>query len=145
VLGALVEQAASLGNGSASRAWGMGFCLLFHRPHRRCVVPLLFVRAARRGAGGRPLPVSLVTAVHAGDPSVRDGDLIGHALALRLACSTIVGPNEILVSEPAKLLAERRLRRISFSNRRTVAIRGTKDEVAVHSSIELPRSPRGRA
>jgi class 3 adenylate cyclase len=80
-------------------------------------------------------PVRLRTAVHAGEPLVEQDDLLGHDVNLTARLLDHCAPDEVVISDAAKELSERRLKKIVFGDRRVVKIRGLSTPVAVYSVI----------
>jgi class 3 adenylate cyclase len=72
-------------------------------------------------------------AVHAGEPLVEQDDLVGHDVNLTARLLDHCEPDEIVVSAAAKELAEKRLKKIEFRDRRVIKIRGLTTPVAVYS------------
>jgi class 3 adenylate cyclase len=67
--------------------------------------------------------------VHAGRPSVVRDDLIGHDVNLTARLLDYCPPGEVLVTEEAKTVAEKRMRTVEFSDRRRVSPRGVPEKV----------------
>ena len=80
-------------------------------------------------------PVRLRTAVHAGEPLVEADDLLGHDVNLTARLLDHCQPDEVVVSDAARELSARRLRKIVFGDRRVVKIRGLSTPVTVYSVI----------
>jgi class 3 adenylate cyclase len=78
-------------------------------------------------------PLRLRLAVHAGEPLVEQDDLLGHDVNLTARLLDHTDPDEIVVSETAKELAEQRLKKIEFAYRRSVKIRGLISPVTIYS------------
>jgi class 3 adenylate cyclase len=70
--------------------------------------------------------------VHAGRPSVVRDDLIGHDVNLTARLLDYCPPGEVLVTEEAKAVAEKRMRSVEFSDHRRVAPRGVPDKVSTY-------------
>ncbi len=70
-------------------------------------------------------------AVHAGEPLIEQDDMLGHDVNLTARLLDHCKPDQILVSEAAKEMAEKRLRKIQFGKRKTVKIRGLSTKVTV--------------
>lgn len=79
------------------------------------------VRRFKPVAGFKP---RLRIAVHAGEPLIEGDDLLGHDVNLTARLLDHCKPGEVVVSRPAKELAERRLRKITFGRSRRVHVRG---------------------
>lgn len=121
-------------NGERVKALGDGFLLAFPSASQavRGAVSLrnAIERERRRDAA---FEVEVRIAVHAGEPLVEEDDLLGHDVNLTARLLDHCKPSEIVISEAAKELAERRLRKIAFAGRRVVKIRGLSGKVAVYS------------
>jgi class 3 adenylate cyclase len=76
-------------------------------------------------------PVCVRVAVHAGEPLVEEDDLLGHDVNLTARLLDHCDPGEVVVSEAAKDLAAKRLKKIAFGNDRDVKIRGLTTRVRV--------------
>ncbi|MDQ4144488.1 MAG: adenylate/guanylate cyclase domain-containing protein [Actinomycetota bacterium] len=83
----------------------------------------------RRGA----FPVNVRIAVHAGEPLVEEDDLLGHDVNLTARLLDHCEPGEVVVSEAAKDLAARRLKKVAFGNERDVKVRGLAGRVRIFS------------
>lgn len=86
-------------------------------------------KTKRRGS----FPVSVRIAVHAGEPLVEEDDLLGHDVNLTARLLDHCEPGEIVVSEAAKELAEKRLRKVAFGKEREVKVRGLTSRVRIFS------------
>jgi class 3 adenylate cyclase len=75
----------------------------------------------------------LRTAIHAGEPLIEHDDLLGHDVNITARLLDHCEPGEIVISEAARQLAGRRLRKVSFSDKRWVKIRGLTTKVAILS------------
>jgi class 3 adenylate cyclase len=80
-------------------------------------------------------PARLRIAVHAGEPLVEQDDLLGHDVNLTARILDHCRPDEVVVSDAAMELSERRLRKITFDDKRIVKIRGLSTPVAIYSVI----------
>lgn len=81
----------------------------------------------------KELPVAIRVAVHAGEPLIEQDDLLGHDVNLTARLLDHCEPGAIIVSEAAKELAEKRLRKVKFRERRVVKIRGLSTPVGAYS------------
>jgi len=81
----------------------------------------------------KQLAVSIRIAVHAGEPLVEQDDLLGHDVNLTARLLDHCDPGAIIVSEAAKDLAKKRLKKIRFRDRRVVKIRGLSTPLAAYS------------
>ena len=80
---------------------------------------------------GGPVP-RLRIAVHAGEPLVEEDDLLGFDVNLAARLLDHCSPGEVVVSEAAKDLAEKRLKKISFGKPKRVKIRGLSTKVTIY-------------
>jgi class 3 adenylate cyclase len=64
---------------------------------------------------------------------IEHDDLLGHDVNVTARLLDHCEPDEIVISYPARELAERRLKRVSFSDERWVKIRGLTTKVAIFS------------
>lgn len=78
-------------------------------------------------------PVNVRVAVHAGEPLVDGDDLLGHDVNLTARLLDHCEPGEIVVSEAARDLASKRLKKIAFGNERDVKVRGLAGRVRILS------------
>jgi class 3 adenylate cyclase len=79
-------------------------------------------------------PLMLRIAVHAGEPLVEQDDLLGHDVNLTARLLDHCAPGEVIVSEAAKELAEKRLRKVSFGKSKRIKIRGLAGRVTVYTA-----------
>ena len=129
----LAERAARNGKGKVVKNLGDGYLLAFPSASQavRATVSLRDAALNKKVSDGFPL--SLRLAVHAGEPLIEQDDLLGHDVNLSARLLDHTDPDEIVVSEAAKELAEQRLRKIEFSYRRSVKIRGLTTPLVVFS------------
>lgn len=129
----LVDKAARSAGGECVKALGDGFLLAFPSASQavRGAVALRDTVAAER-ARSAEFPVRLRIAVHAGEPLVEHDDLLGHDVNLTARLLDHCKPGGVLVSEVAKELAEKRLKKIAWGRRRLVKIRGLAGKVAAY-------------
>ncbi|HEV3473420.1 MAG TPA: adenylate/guanylate cyclase domain-containing protein [Actinomycetota bacterium] len=130
----LIVRAIKPGRGELVKSLGDGFLLAFPSASQ-AVRGANGIRKAiekkRKAIAGWPL--SLRIAVHAGEPLIEQDDLLGHDVNLTARLLDHCKPDEIIVSEAAKELAEKRLRTIDFGRRRLVKIRGLSSKTVVFS------------
>jgi adenylate cyclase len=88
------------------------------------------VRKAR--LADRSFDVRLRVAVHAGEPLIDQDDLLGHDVNLTARLLDSCKPGRVLISEAAKEMAEKRLRKIAFGKPRRIKIRGLAGKVTVY-------------
>ena len=81
----------------------------------------------------KELEVTLRIAVHAGEPLVEQDDLLGHDVNLTARLLDHCEPGAIIVSEAAKDLAEKRLKKVRFREQRVIKIRGLSTPMSVFS------------
>jgi class 3 adenylate cyclase len=134
-LQALVERKTSVFKGECVKHLGDGFLLAFPSASQ-AVRGAAGLRDAvgKRRFGQSKTAIRLRLAVHAGEPLVESDDLLGHDVNVTARLLDHCAPGEIVVSEPAKELAEKRLRRISFTKRRGVKIRGLALKVPIFTA-----------
>lgn len=140
-LNELTRRAVKASKGEVVKSLGDGFLLAFPSASQavRAAVSLQReARAARSGNGA--FPVALRIAVHAGEPLIEGDDMLGHDVNLTARLLDHCRPDEVVVSEPAKELAEKRLRRVAFRDRRRVKIRGLATKVLVYKAEPVAQS-----
>jgi class 3 adenylate cyclase len=153
-----IERVIKPCHGQVVKRLGDGFLLAFPSASQAVRGALSLKNAVRKGRGRHHLPVQLRIAVHAGEPLVEQDDLLGHDVNITARLLDHCDPGEVIVSETAKELAEKRLRKISFGPRREVKIRGLSTRVTTYSvnpadgptsrsgpGTDKPASPRPRA
>lgn len=129
----LIAKTAKELHGECVKQLGDGFLLAFPSASQAVRGGVALNQAVRsRRASDPSFPVTLRTAVHAGEPLIEQDDLLGHDVNLTARLLDHCKPDHVLVSEPAKELAEKRLRKIEFGRRRLVKIRGLSTKVAVY-------------
>lgn len=79
--------------------------------------------------------LSVRIAVHSGEPLIEQADLIGFDVNLTARLLDHCDPDEVVVSAPARELAERRLRKITFDHERLVKIQGVSSRVSIYSIV----------
>jgi class 3 adenylate cyclase len=127
----LVARSARLGKGECVKNLGDGFLLAFPSSSQavRAATALRNRMIAEREKGRFPL--ALRVAVHAGEPLIEGDDLLGHDVNLSARLLDHCRPDEIVVSDPAKQMAEKRLRKTEFAARRKVKIKGLTTPVQI--------------
>ena len=130
-LSEIVEAAIRPASGVIVKRLGDGFLLAFPSASQALRGAVAIRDAALRG-GRAESPVDVRIAVHAGEPLIDRDDLLGHDVNLTARLLDHCSPGEIVVSEAAKELAERRLKKIRFGRRRQVKIRGLVGRVPVY-------------
>ena len=124
-LDALIRDAVAPAKGEVVKSLGDGFLIAFPSASQ-AVRGAIAIRDAvdKARSSADDFPLHLRTAVHAGEPLVEQDDLLGHDVNLTARLLDHCEPDEIIVSEAAKSLAERRLKRVEFEAERDVKIRG---------------------
>jgi class 3 adenylate cyclase len=133
-LGNLVEAKARAVNGECVKSLGDGYLLAFpssSQALRGAVAIRDAVRAQRDKPRGHK--VRLRISVHAGEPLVEQDDLLGLDVNITARLLDCCKPDQVVVSEAAKDLAERRLRSITFGKRKVVKIRGLSTKMAIYA------------
>lgn len=119
--------------GEVVKQLGDGFLLAFPSASQAVRGAVALNDTVRRRRATDPnFPVSLRIAVHAGEPLIEQDDLLGHDVNLTARLLDHCKPDRVIVSEAAKELAEKRLRKTEFGRRRLVKIRGLTTKVAVY-------------
>jgi class 3 adenylate cyclase len=78
--------------------------------------------------------------VHAGEPLVEGDDLLGHDVNLTARLLDHCRPDEILVSETARELGEKRLRSVDFGKKRILKIQGLAGKVSAYPVDQREKS-----
>ena len=129
-----IERAIRPCKGEMVKSLGDGFLIAFpsaSQAVRGAAAIRKAVEKARSRVDGWPLSVRL--AVHAGEPLVEQDDLLGHDVNLTARLLDHCKPGEVIVSEAAKDLSEKRLKTINFARKRAVKIRGLSSKTVVYS------------
>ena len=130
----LIETAIKPMKGECVKHLGDGFLLAFPSASQAVRGSTANRNALRRLRDGDPtFGITLRIAAHAGEPLVEQDDLLGHDVNLTARLLDHCDPGEIIVSGAAKELAERRLKKIRFKDRRVIKIRGLSTPVEVFS------------
>ncbi|MDP9068623.1 MAG: adenylate/guanylate cyclase domain-containing protein [Actinomycetota bacterium] len=120
--------------GECVKQLGDGFLLAFPSASQAVRGAVALTEAVKQRRESDPsFGASLRVAVHAGEPLIEGDDLLGHDVNLTARLLDHCKPDQILVSEAAKELAEKRLRKITFGKRKTVKIRGLSTKVGVYA------------
>jgi class 3 adenylate cyclase len=130
----IVDRGVTTSKGECVKHLGDGFLLAFPSASQ-AVRGAVAIRDAvgRQRESDSSLDAHLRVAVHAGEPLIENDDLLGHDVNVTARLLDHCGPDEIVISYAARELAERRLKRLSFSNKRWVKIRGLTTKVAIFS------------
>ena len=129
----VVKQKARACKGEVVKELGDGFLLVFPSASQ-AVRGALSLRDAvkHKRKSDKAFQVALRCAVHAGEPLVEQDDLFGYDVNLTARLLDHCKPDQVVVSETAKELAEKRLRKIAFGKRKTVKIRGLSSKVPIY-------------
>ena len=131
-LSTLVEQKARQCKGEVVKELGDGFLLVFPSASQAVRGALLLREAIRnKRQSDKSFAVALRCSIHAGEPLVEQDDLFGYDVNLTARLLDHCKPDQVIVSETAKELAERRLRKIAFGKRKAVKIRGLSSKVPI--------------
>ena len=118
--------------GECVKKLGDGYLLAFPSASQAVRGAVALGEAVRRRRASDPaFHAALRIAVHAGEPLIEQDDMLGHDVNLTARLLDHCKPDQILVSEAAKEMAEKRLRKIEFGKRKTVKIRGLSTKVTV--------------
>ena len=133
-LNALIETAINPSRGECVKKLGDGFLLAFPSASQAVRGSVSIRTATKRARATKEgLDIHLRIAVHAGEPLIEQDDLLGHDVNLTARLLDHCEPDEIIVSEAAKALAEKRLKKIRFRRPREIKIRGLTTPMRVHS------------
>ncbi len=129
----IVEQKVAASRGECVKHLGDGFLLAFPSASQAVRGAINLRDAVRRERRRDPgFDVELRIAVHAGEPLLQGDDLLGHDVNLAARLLDHCTPDQVIVSEAAKELAAKRLRKVAFGKKRTVKIRGLTTRVAIY-------------
>jgi class 3 adenylate cyclase len=126
-----VDSIARQHKGECVKSLGDGFLLAFPSASQATSAAIKLAQTSRAMAKKGP-EFALRVAVHAGEPSIEANDLLGHDVNLTARLLDHCRPGGVVVSQPAKELAEKRLRKTRFSKPRQVKIKGLTTKVTVH-------------
>lgn len=140
----LINRSIRPSNGELVKNLGDGFLLAFPSASQAVRGAIAVRSAAQKEKEEKSeFEIELRIAVHAGEPLVDKGDLLGHDVNLTARLLDHCDPGQIVVSEAAKELAENRLRKISFDGSKKVKVRGLSSKFVVFSAEVVPE-PEGR-
>ena len=140
-LNKIVERNAKGAGGTVVKHLGDGYLLAFPSANQAVRGAVGLCEAAARARASDPsFEARLRVAVHAGEPLIEQDDLLGHDVNLTARLLDHCKPNQVIVSEAAKELAEKKLRAIEFGKRRNVKIRGLSMKVPVYTARRKPAS-----
>ncbi len=135
-----VDRGVKTGQGECVKKLGDGFLLAFPSASQAVRGAASLRDAVVKERARKPdFNAHIRVAVHAGEPLVEQDDLLGHDVNLTARLLDHCDPDEVVISETAKQMAEKRLRKVEFVNRRLVKIRGLSTPVLVYSV--LPKAP----
>ena len=129
----VVDSAIKPVKGECVKTLGDGYLLAFPSASQAVRGAVTLNENVSKMYRGGDFPVNVRVAVHAGEPLVDGDDLLGHDVNLTARLLDHCEPGEIVVSEPAKELAAKRLKKISFGNEREVKVRGLTGRVRILS------------
>jgi class 3 adenylate cyclase len=129
-LESMVSSICNLHDGEVVKHLGDGFLIAFGSASRATRGALALRDAAREEREKDPSFQAVRIVVHAGRPSVVRDDLIGHDVNLTARLLAYCPPGEVLATEEAKALAEKRSDSLRFSDAGTVEPRGLPEPVA---------------
>lgn len=133
MLDKLVDQSIKPVKGETVKTLGDGYLLAFPSASQSVRGAVTLLESVKKRERSGDFPLQLRVAVHAGEPLVEADDLLGHDVNLTARLLDHCEPGEIVVSEAAKELAGRRLRKISFGHEREVKVRGLTTKVRIFS------------
>ena len=137
----VVEVAARRARGECVKHLGDGFLLAFPSASQAVRGAVMLRDSVRKLRARDPsFDVRLRIAVHAGEPLVEGDDLLGHDVNLTARLLDHCHPDEIVVSEAAKELGERRLKTVGFGPRKVVKVRGLATKIPVYLALD-PTGP----
>jgi class 3 adenylate cyclase len=137
----IVERKTRACSGEVVKHLGDGFLLAFPSASQAVRGALALNRASiKRRQKDPSFDVRLRIAVHAGEPLVEHDDLLGHDVNLTARLLDHCKAGQVIVSDAAKELSEKRLKSAGFSRRRNVKIRGLAGRVTVWVAEESHRS-----
>lgn len=136
-LEALLVRSVKPAKGQCVKNLGDGFLLAFPSASQ-AVRGAVSVATAVQRQRKKGFPVDLRIAVHAGEPLVEQDDLLGHDVNLTARLLDHCKPGEIIVSDAAKELSERRLKKVSFVKKRRVKVRGLAGRVTTYAIEPSP-------
>jgi class 3 adenylate cyclase len=135
VVSGIVDSSLKPSKGECVKGLGDGYLLAFPSASQAITGACRLGQMARRAKEDGKLPLDLRIAVHAGEPLVEQDDLLGHDVNLTARLLDLCRPGEILVSDAAKELAEKRLKKVRFVARRSAKVRGLASKVTVYNVV----------
>lgn len=143
-LSSLIGSSIRPCKGEVVKHLGDGFLLAFPSASQAVRGAVAIQRAVEQRRKKDSFDLALRIAVHAGEPLVEEGDLLGHDVNLTARLLDHCDPGEVIVSDAAKELAKPRLRKISFDRGRVVKIRGLTSKVVVYAATPHDESGKTR-
>lgn len=132
-LSEVVSRKVRACKGEVVKELGDGFLLVFPSASQAIRGALALRDAVKHKREDDPtFEIALRCAVHAGEPLVEQDDLFGYDVNLTARLLDHCKPDQVVVSETAKELAEKRLRKIAFGKRKTAKIRGLSSKVPIY-------------
>lgn len=135
VVSEIVDSSLKPSKGECVKGLGDGYLLAFPSASQAITGALRLAETARKAKEQDTLPLHLRIAVHAGEPLVEQDDLLGHDVNLTARLLDLCKPGEVVVSEAAKELSEKRLKKIGFVGRRSAKVRGLTSKVTVYNVV----------
>ena len=135
VLNKIVDECVTGAKGELVKGLGDGYLLAFPSASQAVRGSMNLSEAAQKAKEAGKLPVHLRIAVHAGEPLIEQDDLLGHDVNLTARMLDLCKPGEIVVSEAAKELGEKRLKKVAFVNKRSSKVRGLTSRVTVYNVV----------
>lgn len=128
----MVGSICNLHDGEVVKHLGDGFLLAFGSAGDAVRAALALRDSARKKRAGDASFQQVRVAVHAGRPSVVRDDLIGHDVNLTARLLEHCEPGGVLVTEDAKLLAEKEDESLRFEPVGSVEARGVPDPIVAY-------------
>lgn len=141
----VVEGCVARSKGECVKHLGDGYLLAFPGASQaiRAAVDLRD-KLKRKRDTDPSLMARVRVAVHAGEPLIEQDDMLGHDVNLTARLLDHCKPDEVIVSEAAKELGEKKLRSIRFERRRQVKIKGLSSKTVVFTAVREGRDGNGR-
>jgi class 3 adenylate cyclase len=136
VTSGIVNSSLKVAKGECVKGLGDGYLLAFPSASQAITGALKLQHTAQKARREARLPLHLRIAVHAGEPLIEQDDLLGHDVNLTARLLDLCKPGEVLVSEAAKELSEKRLKSLKFVNKRSMKVRGLASRVTVYNVVK---------
>lgn len=127
----MVVRSIMPSRGECVKSLGDGFLLAFPSASQAVRGAVALNNSMTRFNGGRADPIRVRIAVHAGEPLIEGDDLLGHDVNLTARLLDHCEPGAVIVSEAAKDLAAKRLRKVRFTEVRSIKIKGLTSRITV--------------